>query len=316
MVKRLYFCPLCREGLMEETLVGDSHLRIGCLACGEYTFPTDFIEGLKELDLNGRAFLRHSLAKSKAEPFHLSASLLVKAQETPDLPTPLQQADLMVEAIGDRAQESSGRLYFAGKASAAVIGARDETDVEKLKTALERRGLIASEDNELMLTLDGWERYEEIKRGSIHSDRAFMAMPFRDDTVRRAYENHFRPAAAQTGFKLNKADEEPEAGSITDRMRVDIRNSRFVVAELSGANPNGYWEAGFARGARQARVLHMRAVVLRFRGRRRQGALRRRAVAHHRVGRGDAAAGGGESQGVNTKHSAGRGLDGGSGVRQ
>jgi hypothetical protein len=29
---------------------------------------------------------------------------------------------------------------------------------------------------------------------------------------------------------------------------VEIRNSRFLVAELSGENVNVYWEAGFAEG--------------------------------------------------------------------
>ncbi len=31
-------------------------------------------------------------------------------------------------------------------------------------------------------------------------------------------------------------------------MRVDIRNSRFLVADMSDGNNGAYWEAGFAEG--------------------------------------------------------------------
>jgi hypothetical protein len=38
------------------------------------------------------------------------------------------------------------------------------------------------------------------------------------------------------------------AGLIDDQMRVALRTSRFVVADLSHGNRGAYWEAGFAEG--------------------------------------------------------------------
>jgi nucleoside 2-deoxyribosyltransferase len=60
--------------------------------------------------------------------------------------------------------------------------------------------------------------------------------------------NFFKPACKRTGFELVRLDEEPKAGLIDDRLRVEIRRSRFLVADLSHANPGAYWEAGYAEG--------------------------------------------------------------------
>ncbi|MCP5022280.1 MAG: hypothetical protein GY930_10945 [bacterium] len=57
-----------------------------------------------------------------------------------------------------------------------------------------------------------------------------------------------QPAVGQAGFDLTRLDEEPEAGLIDNAMLVQIRTSRFVIAELSETNAGVYWEAGFAEG--------------------------------------------------------------------
>ena len=56
------------------------------------------------------------------------------------------------------------------------------------------------------------------------------------------------PAVASAGFDLVRLDEDPQAGSIDERLRVEIRKSRFLVADLTHGNPGAYWEAGFAEG--------------------------------------------------------------------
>ena len=38
------------------------------------------------------------------------------------------------------------------------------------------------------------------------------------------------------------------AGSIDDQLRVALRTSRFVIADLTRDNNGAYWEAGFAEG--------------------------------------------------------------------
>jgi len=98
------------------------------------------------------------------------------------------------------------------------------------------------------ITPDGWKRVDELQKTNLNSDKAFMAMKFGDRELDYIFLNTFKPAVKQTGFELFKLDEKPVAGLIDDRMRVEIRTSRFLVADLTHGNLGAYWEAGFAEG--------------------------------------------------------------------
>jgi nucleoside 2-deoxyribosyltransferase len=75
-----------------------------------------------------------------------------------------------------------------------------------------------------------------------------MAMQYGDALLDRVYGECFKPAVERAGFSLFRLDERPEAGLIDNRMRVDIRASRFLIADITNRNPGAYWEAGFAEG--------------------------------------------------------------------
>jgi nucleoside 2-deoxyribosyltransferase len=75
-----------------------------------------------------------------------------------------------------------------------------------------------------------------------------MAMKFNEADLDSAVESHFKPAVAATGFELRKINDGQAAGLIDDKLRVAIRQSRFVVADLTHHNNGAYWEAGYAEG--------------------------------------------------------------------
>jgi hypothetical protein len=98
------------------------------------------------------------------------------------------------------------------------------------------------------LTFQGWQEFDRLKHEIVESRRAFMAMPFNISKLDHIYESCFRPAVKATGFQLYRIDEKPPAGSIDNRLRVEIRRSRFLIADLTEDNAGAYWEAGFAEG--------------------------------------------------------------------
>jgi hypothetical protein len=76
-----------------------------------------------------------------------------------------------------------------------------------------------------------------------------MAMDFNAREINQLFEDHLRQAVAQTGFELRTTrGDHQTAGLIDNRMRVEIRTSRFVICDLSDGNRGAYWEAGFAEG--------------------------------------------------------------------
>jgi len=100
----------------------------------------------------------------------------------------------------------------------------------------------------ITLSFAGWKRYEDLRRGAPSGHRAFMAMQYGDALLDRIVNEHFRPAVAETGFVLRRLDDEPKAGLIDDRLRVEIQGARFVIADLTHGNKGAYWEAGYAEG--------------------------------------------------------------------
>lgn len=72
-------------------------------------------------------------------------------------------------------------------------------------------------------------------------------MQFNNEDLDKVFDA-FRDAVAQTGYKLRRVDEDPQAGLIDDQLRVEIRRSKFLIADLSTDNRGAYWEGGFAEG--------------------------------------------------------------------
>ncbi len=97
------------------------------------------------------------------------------------------------------------------------------------------------------LTFEGWRYFDQLHRGAASSRKAFMAMKYGDSTLDQCVDRA-RHALKKTGFTLQRLDDVPKAGLIDDRLRVEIRTSRFLIADLTHENAGAYWEAGFAEG--------------------------------------------------------------------
>ena len=98
------------------------------------------------------------------------------------------------------------------------------------------------------LTLAGWQKYEELRRSVKYSRKAFVAMEFPKERSEQNYffqetlfDKYLVPAVKKTGYDLaNPLRSEPMAGNLHARLEVEIRSSRFIVAELSHHNNGAY----------------------------------------------------------------------------
>ena len=80
---------------------------------------------------------------------------------------------------------------------------------------------------------------------------AFVAMWF-DPSMNDAYKNGIEPGIRDAGFVPMRIDEKKDANRIDDDIIATIKESRFVVADMThgsdGVRGSVYFEAGFARG--------------------------------------------------------------------
>jgi len=175
---------------------------------------------------------------------------------TARLARPAEQVDNVVLFLGrylDERGDPAARVDIPELELASVAGCRaDGNGVVYLRKHVQALGWITTDAGlsvyRYQLTLSGWDRYERLIRAEVNSRRAFMAMQFNNPNLDHAYENCFKPAVADTGFILSRLSEGQGAGLIDDQLRVAIRASKFLIADLSTANRGAYWEAGFAEG--------------------------------------------------------------------
>ena len=234
---------------------------ISCRRCGEFQID-DVTRGYLDTILKSDkeiALFSHAIRKSQNDNqvpnFDLRS--INKILQNP-LPRPTDQINNFILWLGDNAPllGESTDIYIPILQAEINIATQEgfRAIIKYLieKNIVEGKKWTGNLDNspgyKLALTLDGWERYEDLKVGRAANKRAFMAMQYGNKELDQIVEKYFRPAVKTAGFDLFRLDEAPKAGLIDDRLKVEIRTSRFLIADLTHENKVAYREAGFAYG--------------------------------------------------------------------
>lgn len=98
----------------------------------------------------------------------------------------------------------------------------------------------------LSITLKGISFLRE-KSSIQERDKCFIAMWF-DPKMDKVWDEVIKPACEETGYKPIRIDKEQFNDDINDHIISEIRESFFVIADLTGFRGGVYYEAGFARG--------------------------------------------------------------------
>jgi nucleoside 2-deoxyribosyltransferase len=174
------------------------------------------------------------------------------------LPRPAVQAQNILRWIGEQTLEVGEHPQEFPKGISAIVGAPNDDAAKRLASELVSQGLIegrevASVDDpfgliDLRLTLAGWEAFEKERTGKFAGRYGFLALAFGNPVVVHLKEQAMRPALQGIGYDLVDMRDVQEAGIIDNLMRQRIRDSAFVLVDLSDDNRGAYWEAGFAEG--------------------------------------------------------------------
>ncbi len=92
------------------------------------------------------------------------------------------------------------------------------------------------------ITLDGWRH---LANSGLRSRTAFVAMHF-DANLNSAFSEGIEPAIREAGYEPLRVDRVPHNDKICDRIIVEIRRSRFLVADVTNQRQGVYLEASFA----------------------------------------------------------------------
>jgi len=81
-------------------------------------------------------------------------------------------------------------------------------------------------------------------------DTCFVMMPF-GEWYDRYYSEIYVPAIKEAGFEPVRADELFTTGSVVEQIWEQIEKAKLLLADLSGKNPNVFYELGLAHAARK-----------------------------------------------------------------
>ena len=264
-------CPICSSSVPtpRESMVFSGY---DCPRCGRWGAPYDsggitftFARTFGDWDsaegVRKRSRLSHILrCRQPSEKYHwamLPSDLAAWHLEEP-LPSPSEQLDLLVLYVGEN-QPSPAELavlkapVISARIGAAITHPPSEAGLSWLLEQQETAQFLVRRSDQngsllLRLNMAGWLRYGVLKQGRVESRNVLMAMKFGDAELDRVVASCFSPAVRRAGYELRTVIDNQPAGLIDDQLRVALRTSRFVVADLTHRNNGAYGEAGFAEG--------------------------------------------------------------------
>jgi nucleoside 2-deoxyribosyltransferase/uncharacterized Zn finger protein (UPF0148 family) len=168
-------------------------------------------------------------------------------------PNPAKQVDYLVRFLGDELKHP-GEQYNYNEESInwlkliSATATIDGKHMYKILEYTEESKLIKKNNTDLELTLDGWGRYNESKRGDSDSKMAFMAMQFEGEQ-KKFIEDTVKPIVKELKLDLNILPDIYSKENIIDlKLRNAIKDCRLLICDLTHRNNGAYFEAGFAEG--------------------------------------------------------------------
>lgn len=267
-------CPICLGSHSDEANVvgrGGGYL-VDCPVCGRYAISEEAWEDSldpengagQQLSEMCRAKLAHKVRTGNHSPTSTRAVVPDEfisgfiADGCPG-PTPAEQANNIIRFIGDEVSRAGQNIETLPVEFFAIVGAPNPKFAGSIAMELRTKELVdgipsqAPATPHLMqnvnLTLDGWARYEAEKRGEVAGSFGFIAMQFGDAVLDPFVKGVIKPAVkAGINYDLVDMRDVSRAGIIDNIMRTHIRDSAFVIVDLTHDNAGAYWEAGYAEG--------------------------------------------------------------------
>lgn len=256
-------CQVCKQKLKEinERPEGENGDFCSCPQCGDYFASRSALSVLpsklqQEKDASAKIshMLRHAFEYGNIPTLYTNTIDEVLKKQ---LPKPREQADLLIRWLGKTLDGPGQMIDINSEEHKSIIGAKSDDGFSLIVKHLIENGMLIGHAFDTMgtpfganitLSFEAWDYYEDLIRGKSNYNKAFIAMKFGNQVLDEIVNNVFKPSVKQAGFDLFKLDDDPKAGLIDDRLRVEIQSSQFLIADLSHDNPGAYWEAGYAEG--------------------------------------------------------------------
>lgn len=251
-------CILCGNNA-QITGIGalDSQYRYICPNCGTFRVSDVFNDG--DVDIH-RRLSKHILSgyaremSDSGKEAYFSTETAFAIIDSPLIPhSPIEKLDKLL--LWYYKQSDTFGKYIKLSDAPAICYAVNKQELESLyKLVLDKYliffakgGQLFNGNQSVYLSLPGHQHCQELLTSQRRTTNAFVAMWFGPD-VSDIYGAAIAPAIEECGFRPVRVDNIEHNNDITDEIIAGIKDSRFVVADMTGYRGGVYYEAGFARG--------------------------------------------------------------------
>jgi hypothetical protein len=255
-------CPVCHHPLTKVSKVqitGVDAAHIECINCGEFDVSGSALVLLPNFD--GRRWMVSSWMRER-QCTNVTTSTIGEWRDItpPSLETRALKALRWLglnHSFGAYISKASFYSTLLGVANATwssplptIAWCRDFRDFSYLISNVMNGELgwidqVGSEDDYFQISPKGWLYLEGY--GQDDSKVGFCAMWFSDE-VRALWTDCIEPAILDAGYEPLRIDGKEHNNKIDDEIIASIRQSKFVISDLTGNRGGVYYEAGFAHG--------------------------------------------------------------------
>ncbi len=252
-------CPICKlhnQEILNEFDYGDK-VTYSCERCGKYTISgsAEAIANasVKASELSGWLRERNIL---EIEIPMLTSDFLKEVEKTLPQYTPIEKQNKLLNAIQIYTEYPGQDVRITSELDISLAWARNEEEFSYYVKSLIQRKLIEISSASrsifdaqypVVITAHGWEHLESNKTDIETKNQVFVAMSF-DDSLLGVYSNAIHPAIKATGYRAYRVDAQPHLERIDAKIVSEIKNSKFMVADVTQQKAGVYYEAGLAHG--------------------------------------------------------------------
>lgn len=252
-------CPICKLEA-KDIRVWDFGERttLECARCGKFTITRTAaaMAASRQLGPKLSAWLRERFESGSEVPEINSNTLNEVEAALPNYRVSEKQL-LLLRAFERRTSFPGQAINVVPQFDYSLAWAAGEKEFLYLLRSLIERGLVRRTDGpsdlndsfvfEFEITSGGWSFLDEHARPGVISDQVFVAMSFAIE-LKPAWEDAISPSLVKAQFRPYRVDAEPHIDRIDTKIITEIRNSRFLVADVTQQRPGVYFEAGYALG--------------------------------------------------------------------
>jgi hypothetical protein len=238
-------CFLCKRGAA--SAYRNDGYYVQCKTCGDYHIGRTMLATIKEDELKLLTYLSvHARqAHERGELVDLNSinwKELARAHQN----TPLSYKVVKLLELTGKRSKAGATAKFDIISDPPLVNAVDSQELTYLFTHLTELGYLEHRGNGLyLMKVKGWEQIQGPTVNGIPG-RCFVAMSF-DNSLKDAYQNGiFLALKGDCKMEPIRLDFVQHNEKICDKIIAEIRTCQFLVADVTLASQNVYFEAGFA----------------------------------------------------------------------